>query len=249
MTVHSTQFAEEEAFRHPRYFASYSWGVDEGAGSEGAQRYLGDAFYSSDALFGKLISPSSDDAFRAITERLKCQLSEYLLGCPNDQGTICANPLIPTLNFIGENQARQKVMFGTLRSSHTRPKHDVPTHEKPSHFEAITVHLERLRDGWSGPESKAPPDNVIDDLRKACIAIQQIAVSPSVEVDDDGEVIFEWQRDGQAFCLTFSGNGYVIGTLSPWTPGYPAWRVPVQDEVAIVEKLEHDTLQAVIARQ
>lgn len=126
---------------------------------------------------------------------------------------------------------------------------DTPPVGFVNYIDSITVHLERLSDGWAGPDCIAPPKRVIDDISRASVAMQQVSISPEIEVDEDGTVVLEWESNGRAFCLTFMGKGQVVGTLSPWSADYPAWRLPVEDEIAIAEKLEESCLAAFIGKK
>lgn len=110
-------------------------------------------------------------------------------------------------------------------------------------------HLERLRDGWAGGDTCAPSESILRDVKAAMLAVDAIGAAPAIEVDDDGTVVFEWMSGHRSFCLTFNGNGDVIGTLSPWTPDYPAWRVVADDEISLADKLEDINLAEFFGRE
>ncbi|MBB3972508.1 hypothetical protein [Hansschlegelia beijingensis] len=117
------------------------------------------------------------------------------------------------------------------------------------YINSVSARLERLRDGWAGPDTVAPSQRVIDDVARACVAVYQAAdVEPEVEVDQDGTVVLEWRRGQRAFCLTFLGNGRLVGTISPWTEDYAPWQVPVSDELAIISKLEDPAVESFVRR-
>lgn len=105
-------------------------------------------------------------------------------------------------------------------------------------IESILQRLGRLRDGWAGPSSIAPPPAVLAELSKVAIALQGVRVEPDIEVDPDGSVSLIWDRLDESFSLTFTGNGRVVGTMSPYRPGYGPWSAEVSDEVTLSDRLE-----------
>ncbi|WP_436124121.1 hypothetical protein [Aminobacter sp. LjRoot7] len=126
--------------------------------------------------------------------------------------------------------------------------HEVIETTNDSLFDSFVVHLERLRNGWAGPQSIAPSKEIVRDISLAAVSMEKVLVAPDIEVDEDGTVVFEWKNGGRSFCLTFTGNGTVVGTISPWNAAEPPWRANVKDEIAIAEKLETESISAFIGR-
>lgn len=83
--------------------------------------------------------------------------------------------------------------------------------------DAILSDLGRLVDGWSGPESKAPSENVRQDVTKVLSALSLTDDNlPEVEVDDDdGSVTLVWPiSDDEILTIDFTGSGKAFCTYT-----------------------------------
>lgn len=74
-----------------------------------------------------------------------------------------------------------------------------------------------------------------------------------MEVDpDDGTITLHWSHRGrgQDFALVFQTRYKIIGVLSDLfnRTGYPPWRLPLDDQEGIGEKLSHPTVKALITK-
>lgn len=113
-------------------------------------------------------------------------------------------------------------------------------------FYSILMHLERLSDGWNGPGSEAPSYSVIQDVSRLLQAFDSVRLWPEIEVDDDGTVVLEWRNGERAFALSFTGNGFVVGTVSPGSAAYPAWRIKSDEKASITDKLSEQSLNGFV---
>jgi hypothetical protein len=68
--------------------------------------------------------------------------------------------------------------------------------------------LDRLQDGWCGPDSRAPSSGVLADFDRILTAIPTGALSPEVEVDDEtGNLTLRWSSTDRAVGFSFVLRG------------------------------------------
>jgi hypothetical protein len=146
--------------------------------------------------------------------------------------------------FLSEPPLIQGIIWGS--SYPVVPSATIET-SPVSIFESLLQRLGRLRDGWAGTGSIAPSATVLADLSSLATALQGVRSEPSAEVDIDGTISLIWDREDGSFSMTVTGNGRVVGTLSPYTPAYAPWSFDVTDERAVSEKLEEFELSRFIS--
>lgn len=82
-------------------------------------------------------------------------------------------------------------------------------------MEKIQRDLERLRDGWSGPGTKAPSEQTLTDFYRLVGAMPAAIRTPEVEVDDEtGYITLRWssQTIGLSFVLRGTGKALLVRT-------------------------------------
>ncbi|MDI2109516.1 MULTISPECIES: hypothetical protein [Bradyrhizobium] len=106
----------------------------------------------------------------------------------------------------------------------------------------VVLELARLKNGWAGEGSMAPPKATIKDVGAVLDLLPISAAMPLVEVEeDDGTVSLRWlASDGQrSFSLVCRGSGRVTGVVATINPPRSSpWSAAVSDEVQIASKLE-----------
>jgi hypothetical protein len=114
-------------------------------------------------------------------------------------------------------------------------------------FEKLLSEVERLKDHWAGPDSVAPPKEVVRDLRAFLSQLEPKTRVPEVDVDtDDGSVTLRWPVGNSVFSCVLSGKGAVTGVFSSLKDQRPAsWRCKV-DENALRRVLESPEVRAFI---
>lgn len=164
----------------------------------------------------------------AFSRHLTLDGSERHLFAVNDCGSL-------TLG----SRARARV---SMPWSETQPAISFP-------IELQLTELSRLKDGWDGPNSRAPRREVIHDIELVVAVIAAKTRTADVEVDEDGNVILAWWSPNrrQRFELAFRGTGRVVGTLvSLDGNGVPAWRADATDVMELVRRMGTQQVAALI---
>jgi len=131
-----------------------------------------------------------------------------------------------------------------------------PPSHRPSfstRIERYRSDLERLRDGWCGPGSRAPTPETLADLDRLLAALPSDTTVPEIEVNEDsGSVTLRWQGSfAKALSFVVSGSGQVLAVTTTLAadPIVVSRRFAVSHTDAIARFIESDTaLAAVIAQ-
>jgi hypothetical protein len=110
----------------------------------------------------------------------------------------------------------------------------------PAISENILKMLGRLKDGWAGPGSRRPSEDVLKNLQAVVSLLPGDTKGPDVDVDEeDGDVTLRWWSQGKerTFSLVFTGNDHVIGVHSGSTQQEPAMKIPVSDVAKLISML------------
>lgn len=121
-------------------------------------------------------------------------------------------------------------------------------------MDEIVEEIRNIKPGWAGPNTKAPTQWMVENVKTIAVRhLFGVRNPDDVEIDpDDGTVTIWWSHPthGQHFALSFQTRSKVMGVLTDMfnKTKYPPWRLPLEDSDAIREKLEHQTVKALITQ-
>lgn len=110
---------------------------------------------------------------------------------------------------------------------------------------ALIADLYNIEDGWNGPDSRAPSEEVKSDLCTLALYVDLDVREPDVEVDEDGSVSLRWENSEYSFALTLNGNERVIGTIFPRLDAFPI-DFALEDQFQIISFLNRQEVRSVL---
>lgn len=118
---------------------------------------------------------------------------------------------------------------------------------RTSWADELQVELASVAPDWNGDHFSAPGDSVRNDIHTALSGLPVLPRRPEIEIDDDGSVALLWAGLSRVFALTFKGNGRVVATLSPQSPGCRVWSSEVDATDALTSKLQEREVYPIVA--
>ena len=118
--------------------------------------------------------------------------------------------------------------------------------------EDVVTELGRLKTGWAGNGSVAPPRSVLSDVERVLGYLPPHTHRPTIEVDDEtGHVALFWFTPDKRsmFSLVFSGNRHVVGCHSSLEAAHDSrpWKYEVSEENKLVAALDADIIRNVLS--
>lgn len=116
--------------------------------------------------------------------------------------------------------------------------------------ERVVRELGRIKDGWAGENSKAPAQQILDDIELALNRLPPDASSPLIEIDEeDGVVALRWIAEDRlrSFSLVFTGNERVVciqAHVQP--PRSDSLALDVREDIPLTALLEEPSIRELI---